>query len=440
MSGRRKLIVSSFRSVSVRHVVTAVAYLVVAVAAFAASPATLCVNPQGKFGCQATIGAAVAAAAPGDLILVHAGTYDEQVVVTKPLSLVAAGDGLVTIDASSEPNGIFIDGISSAPNAGIANVVVSGFTIRNANFEGVLVVNASNVTIAGNHVTENDQSLDIAASTCPGTPAFETDEGDDCGEGIHLMGADHATVTRNDVDRNSGGILISDETGISQANVISENHVHDNPYDCGITMASHPPATSVIPSATVSFGVLHNTVAHNVSDHNGFQVPGAGAGVGMFAPIPGTATSGNVVMNNDLLDNGDPGVAMHNHVAGPGVNLNDNIIVGNYFSGNAADQADTATAGPTGINIQAQVPVTGIVVDGNVFDNEAIDLAFKAPSGQIDAHFNNFSNGIGVDNLGNGTVDATENWWHCASGIGVRCAAADGAVSQIPFLTAPASE
>ena len=58
---------------------------------FAASgvAATLCVNPAGKFGCKSSISVAVAAASPGDTIQVAQGTYKEQVVITKSLSLVA---------------------------------------------------------------------------------------------------------------------------------------------------------------------------------------------------------------------------------------------------------------------------------------------------------------------------------------------------------------
>jgi hypothetical protein len=54
---------------------------------FAASAATLCVNPGGKAGCTSSIGAAVAAAAPGDIIQVAEGTYKEDVLITKSLSL-----------------------------------------------------------------------------------------------------------------------------------------------------------------------------------------------------------------------------------------------------------------------------------------------------------------------------------------------------------------
>jgi parallel beta-helix repeat protein len=213
---------------------------------------TLCVNPGGHFGCRSTISAAVAAASAGDTILVAPGTYREAVVITKPVSLVGLHGFRPIIDAKGLPNGIFVNGMWAAPRAGVSNVLISGFKIRNANFEGILIANASDVTVVNNHVLDNNKALDIATPACPGIPAFETNEGEDCGEGIHLMGADHSSIVRNEVEDNSGGILISDETGSSHHNLISGNSVHDNSYDCGITMASHGPATSVIPTATIS--------------------------------------------------------------------------------------------------------------------------------------------------------------------------------------------
>jgi hypothetical protein len=403
--------------------------------------ATICVNPGGTSGCHSTIGAAVTAAAPGSVIRVAPGVYKEQVVIKKSLSLVSTARLGATIDATGLANGIFVDGMAAAPGVGVANVLISGFKVRNAKFEGVLVANANNVVLVDNLVEDNNRALDIATPACPGAPAFETNEGEDCGEGIHLIAVSDSSVVRNESTHNSGGILISDETGPSFEILVSQNYVHDNPYDCGITMASHGPATSVIPSAKLPYGISHNTISHNLSEHNGTQVPGAGAGVGIFAPFPGTQNSSNVVINNDLRNNGMPGFAMHNHASAPApapaVNMNNNVIVGNHFSGNAADTADTATAGPTGVNIFSTAPLYGTVVSENVFDNEAIDIAFKVPAGQLDAHFNDFSNSIGVDNLGSGSVNATEDWWHCATGPGAGpCATANGThVVSAPFLS-----
>lgn len=416
------------------------AVLSMAALACSASAATLCVKPDGRNGCSSTISAAVTAASPGDVIQVWPGVYNEQVTISKSLSLVAVSPLDATIDATNFGNGIWVDGMAAAPNAGVANVLISGFKVRNANFEGILLTNATNVTLVGNKVEDNDRSLDSSGGTCPGIPAFETNEGDDCGEGIHLMAADHSTILRNEVVHNAGGILTSDETGPSDHNLITENFVHDNVYDCGITLASHAPATTVIPSAKLSFGVWYNTISRNLSTGNGTQA--AGAGVGIFAPSPGTTNTGNVVIGNEIRDNGATGIAMHNHAAPPmtpPVNFNDNAIVGNFFSGNGPDNPGAPTPGPTAINIFSKAPITGTVVSQNTFENEAIDIGFSAPSGQLNVHFNNFSPGIGIDNLSTGTADATENWWHCVAGPdGRQCATVKGSgVTFTPWLDQP---
>jgi hypothetical protein len=406
----------------------------------AASAATLCVSHQKIPWCATTIGAAVSAASPGDTILVAPGTYREDVMVTKSLSLVALAPNQVTIDAAGLSNGIFINGMWAAPSTGVSSVVVSGFTVENANFEGILVANAYDVTLTGNHVVDNDKAL--SGGACPGLPGFETSEGEDCGEGIHLMADLHSSVVRNTVEHNAGGILISDETGVNRGNLVSGNVVQDNVWDCGITMASHPPAISIGPGPTPSFGVYNNTISHNISAHNG--VSGSGAGVGIFAPSPGTSDSGNVVIDNTLIGNGNAGVAMHNHgfapSPAPGVNLNDNVIVGNHFSGNGPDSGDAATPGSVGINILSAAPIAGTVVSQNTFDDEAIDVAFKASAGELSVHLNDFKRGsIGVDNLGTAPINATEDWWGCFTGPGSRgCATASGpSISTIPWLVTP---
>jgi parallel beta-helix repeat protein len=140
-------------------------------------------NSGGTSGCSATIGAAVAASAANDIIIVGAGTYKEDVVIGKPLSLIGENKLTTVIDATHRANGIYVDGID---NHGLAGVTVTGFTVQDANFEGILVTNASYITIWNNRVFSNNKNL--TATGCPGIPAFETLEGFDCGEGIHLTG------------------------------------------------------------------------------------------------------------------------------------------------------------------------------------------------------------------------------------------------------------
>jgi parallel beta-helix repeat protein len=398
--------------------------------------ATLCVNPGGTNGCHSTIKGAVSAASPNDTIRVAEGTYKEDVVIGKSLSLLGANRDTTSIDATGLSNGIYIDGLD---HTGLSSVVVKGFAVRNANFEGILITNASNVTIWDNLVVNNDKSLEPSIPACPGQPPFETGEDFDCGEGIHLMGVDHSTVANNIVQNNSGGILLSDDTGQTHNNLVTGNLVKSNPFDCGIVLASHAPGPG---STAPHHGVVRNTIADNTSTHNGFQVPGAGAGVGLFADGSGPGlVSGNVVIRNELTNNGLPGVAFHSHA--PGDTIADNVIASNHISGNGADLFDTATPGPTGINVNSGfggTPITGTLISQNVIDHEAFEITLNTPA-QVDIHLNNFlDDTTGVDNLGAGTSDATENWWACAAGPAgaEECATVGGpGVVFTPWLRSP---
>jgi parallel beta-helix repeat protein len=405
-----------------------------------AAGATLCVQKNPSPGCPySSISAAVAAASAGDVVQVSQGTYKEDVVIGKAISLVGANRNNTIIDATGLKNGIYVDGLD---NAGLSGVSVSGFKVQNANFEGILITNATNITISGNQVVKNNVNLDVNAGACPDIPPFETNEGFDCGEGIHLSGVDHSIIADNLVENNSGGILLSDDTGATHDNLIMGNTVRNNSFDCGITLASH---TLFAPGPPTAAGVFHNTINGNVSDHNGTKVPGAGAGVGLFAPAPWNKTYGNVVVNNIITDNGLPGVAMHAH--SPGASLPDNMIAGNYISGNGADDADTLTSGPTGINLSGGdngtghplAVITGTVIAGNTIQQETIGIAVKTNS-LVAAHLNDFVNpAIGVDNIDGGSVDATLNWWGCSRGpTAAGCAAIQGSnILFVPFLTKP---
>lgn len=399
--------------------------------------ASFCVNPAApaSSACKATIGAAVAAASANDTINVAAGTYKESVTIGKPLSLIGADATKVFINAAGLSVGIYVDGID---NPSLAGVLVSGFTVENANFEGILVTNASAVTISNNIVMKNNNALVVAAAgnTCPNIPAFETSEGQDCGEGIHFMGVTHSIVYGNTSQNNSGGILMSDDTGANHDNTITGNTVLNNILACGITLASHSPAT--LTNSSNPLGVYNIVVIGNLSSGNGLN--GAGAGVGIFASIPGAAAYSNFVINNALTGNGLPGVTMHSHT--PGQTLTNNVIIGNTISGNGADNEDATTPGTAGINAYGVSSIAGTVIAGNTISGEAYGVVVNGP-GLVNVQRNTFTSGFGVANLSSGTVNADGNWWGCndnptypISGF-AGCAGVSGAVSVNVWSPAP---
>ena len=417
--------------------------------------ATLCVAHGGHSHCYSTIGAAVTAASAGDVIHVGPGVYKEDVVIGKPLSLIGAGWDDSVIDASGLANGIFVDGVD---NPGLADVTIAGFTVKKAQFEGVLVVSTSDAMIRDNKIVDNDVVPAVFGSgpACTGQPAFETDESGDCGGGLHLIGVAHSIISGNTLTGNGDGILLSDETGISRDNLIIHNDASDNPPECGIVLASHPPVGSAPPAYATHFGVVHNTVAYNVSARNGVTV--GGAGVGLFSDGEGQGlVAGNVILGNQLIGNGIPGVSLHSHVGPafglPPDNMDGNQIIGNFISGNGADTADTATPATAGININSGgggSPVLGTIISGNIIVNEEIGIAANTPA-EVEAHLNTIegaktgaANVCSVDNPTNptvctGSLDVTENFWGCPAGPGTGgCTTVSGAnIVFTPWLTTP---
>ena len=354
----------------------ALAATLVAAPVAAATPSQLYVskehssnaNPCSKSMPCRTIGHAVGVAPAGATIYVDEGTYKEQVSITKRLTL--KGEHAV-IDATGKKGGI--EPLKSMGvvgygllvfGPGASGSVVEGFTVKHAIGEGILVAGTSKVRIEDNTVRLNDQGFNTsktleckAQGNVPG----------DCGEGLHFVGVTWSSIIDNVVENNVGGILITDEIGPSAHNVIAHNIARNNKLDCGITLPSHNALALADPNKG---GVYDNLVVDNVSEGNG------GAGVGMFAPFPGTASYDNWVIDNTLQNNGEAGVGIHAHA--PGQNVSGNVIVDNTISGNGIDP-DAGSGHPTGIALfSAAVPVT-VTVAFNHIANEYWGIFRKGP-------------------------------------------------------------
>ncbi|MGH8224949.1 MAG: Ig-like domain-containing protein [Gammaproteobacteria bacterium] len=184
------------------------------------------------------------------------------------------------------------------------------------------------------------------------------------------MNSRHSLVIANDITLNSGGILLTDESGPTSHNVIMNNAVVDNLDDCGITLASH--SVSAVDSngqlQPTQGGIYLNSILNNFVAGNGLD--GEGAGVLLAAAASGGAAYDNTIANNRIIGNELSGVTLHSHA--PNQYLNGNVIAGNDIGENnlGGDSAAGDTE-PTGVLLfSAVVPVINTMVAANhIADN-----------------------------------------------------------------------
>lgn len=332
-----------------------------------------------------SIAAAVAAVPAHHTVMVCAGTYQEDVLVEKPLNLIGED---ATIDATGLENGIQV--VRSG-------VLVRGFTIENANGEGILVgIDSfadigllppsgpviSNVTIAENQVLYNDQGF-------TGTESGNCKYPGDCGGGIHLNATANSMLRGNVVEHNVDGLLLTDDYGPNHGNKVLNNVVDYNASECGITLPSHSgdavtydPATFAVTGLNRSLGgVYDNLVRGNIADFNGTnQAPpefgggGSGAGIGLFGAGPGSAVYDNVVVGNEAHGNGLAGITIHAHHPG-GEYMNGNVLTGNDLGTNNV-MGDPFDGPPVmnlfntaGINIFSVPAISMTVSNNRIHDN-----------------------------------------------------------------------
>ena len=354
----------------------------------------------------ASINAAVTAASPGDTVVVCEGTYKEDVLVNKALTLLGWD---ATIDATGLENGIWI--VAS-------DVRVDGFTVENANGEGVLAgVDAladaamlpasgpvlSDITVENSNVINNDKGFNFTENGNCRYPG-------DCGGGIHFNGTTQSTMRGDTVTGNADGVLLTDDYAPSSYNTIEDNVVSDNVHECGIVLPSHAsnavtfdPTTFQVTAVNPTLGgVYGNVVRDNVADGNGtdkappqFGGGGSGSGIGLFGSGPGSAVYDNLIVDNEASGNGLAGIAMHAHLPG-GENVDGNAFVHNDLgTNNIGGDGFDGPPGPTdfqttGIAIYSAVPAH-MVFSHNKIHDDSIGIWVSA-SINAELHHNHFDN------------------------------------------------
>lgn len=342
-----------------------------------------------------TIQSAINAAPRRGTVVVCRGVYHEQVVIGKPLSL--EGRRAIIEEKNVTPTlTVTVPGVG--PLTIFAGVVIlsshvqfSGFTVRDAMGEGILAAGVTgtirDISIKHNAVVHNDLGGGVPPVSTYFECAAEGPVPGDCGEGVHFLSVAYSKIRGNLIRDNSGGILLTDETGPTDHNVIEDNVVTRNSTDCGITVPGHNPGAldaAGHPQPSVA-GVYDNVIAHNVVTFNGLK--GDGAGVLFANASAGTASYDNLVVANYIAGNGLSGVTMHAHTIGPGQfeDLSGNKIIGNVIGKNNIDgdplysPASPEDLQTTGVLVFSGGTPVSVKIARNLIFRDAIGIWLSKP-------------------------------------------------------------
>jgi parallel beta-helix repeat protein len=194
-------------------------------------------------GQYTTIQAAVNAAQPGDTVLVPPGTYSENVLVNKSLTIKSSDGAATTIVTAAVPsNDVFLLSGSSIQVEGLtltggrAGVEFSGASqssvtdiIAHDNVYAVLIEHAANNKVIASNLTNNGYGIYLDGSsgnTFSGNVAMnEKGNGNALGDGIYMRDSNSNAIVQNVLSNNHvyGISLLS-----SSNNVLSNNSIDAN--------------------------------------------------------------------------------------------------------------------------------------------------------------------------------------------------------------------
>lgn len=222
---------------------------------------------------------------PGDVLNIHAGTYNEAVNVKKDnLTLQAAGDGTVIVDGQCNAQ--------KTVNLDAEGITVKGLTVRGASEYDINLEHHASGMIRKNVVESTCEGAEYGINVFDGgSIQVIRNTGSGWDDAAIYIGGINATpngpllVKRNNVSNNVRGIIIEDSSTPVKI-VVLKNNAHDN-TDTGILIHNSD-----------GVNVDRNTVTNNVAN-----------GIHLDAPSDNNVVTGNTFtgqtfdMNNEGTGN-----------------------------------------------------------------------------------------------------------------------------------------
>jgi nitrous oxidase accessory protein NosD len=394
-------------------------------------------------GCAySSIEAAIGAASPGAKITIGPGTYTENVVVDKPVTLQGSGAGTVVEPAVSKPvcsGGSLCGGAASD----IVLVEANDVTITRMRLEGDNPSLTSGVVVGGKDIdARNGVITNHEAGTFNGLTVSKVTIADVYLRGVYASSGgtfdfNHDTVSNVQAEEASIAMFAFRGTGTMEDNRVSEaNDAISANWSQGIQFVGN--------TVTKSGSGVH-------TDNNG-----------------GSGGSADVIKGNKISECKTNGYGIFVFVPYVSATVEANRVKGctvglALFGGAVSGQGPTFTAnrvdaaGVSGETVGAYITTDQLgfesgdataTLSGNSLKDAGTGLLVtqtqpspgQLAGGQADVTATGnaiFKNAVGADGEAGTVVEAQNSWWGCPQGpASPKCNPAQGTVGYTPWLTA----
>ncbi|MGZ8886536.1 MAG: right-handed parallel beta-helix repeat-containing protein [Halobacteriota archaeon] len=230
----------------------------------------------GSGGQYKSITEAVNTAQSGDTITISAGTYTENIIVTKSVTIKAASPGSTIVTAADPSKDVFlvqaknvrVEGLTITGATGASGVhvdhssacVVTGISAH-GNDRAIYLDGATNCEVSSNNLADNGYGVycDNASNNTISSNIATGEQGGGTalGDGIYMYYSDANTITRTNLSANHVfGISLYHSSG----NTISNNSILNN-QDIGVRLreSNNNTLTFNTVSGNVNLGILSIT-------------------------------------------------------------------------------------------------------------------------------------------------------------------------------------
>ena len=388
-----------------------------------------------------TIQAAINAASPGATITIGAGTYEENVLINKSLTLEGYGKKTVVEPAVSNPacaGGSLCGGTASniilveADNVTINNLVLEG---DNPNLTSGTVVGGKDIDARNGIITNHE----APGGFFTGLTVSKVHVSDVYLRGIYesAKGAfnfNHDLITNVRGSEASIGMFSFEAAGEYVDNKVTlTNDAISANWSKGSKFIGNKITQSASGIHTDNNGGSGG-VADTIEGNKVSECTTNGYGVWVFAPYVDATLKGNKVK----------GCAVGLAAFGSQVSGQGPTFIENAVDGTGAITSEPPTVGAyitTDLLGFGFGDVTATLTSNKIGNFGEGVFVTQSPGGQanVTAHKNIIhGNGHGATGEAGTSVEAQENWWGCPQGpgVGARCDKASGTVNFTPWLTA----